>query len=286
MLSYDILTSLLRGRDQADTICPLCSSYRKRENRKKRVLRLWRMDGAISFHCAHCSAAGIVHEGRHNSAFVPRSRAGNGSLPGSRPLHRHVSVIEPERQARVTALWEEGLPPRGTWVEDYLRSRQLTLPADASMIRCHPECPFPDRRRGPAMLIAWTSFRELVEGEAEAPVALHRIRGRGGDNKAMLGPTKHAAMMLTAPYLIGAELGVCEGFETGLALSGRRPIWALGSAGAMARFPVVARVERLTIFADRDPTGVAAAQALAERYRARGRQAIIKLPPKGDFADA
>ena len=198
-------------------------------------------------------------------------------------------MIEPDRQAKVTALWLEAGPPKGSWVEEYLAGRGLQLPRDSSMIRCHPACKFPDRQVMPAMLVAWTSWDELVVGEREAPIALHRIRGRGHGNKAMLGPVKHAAMMLTAPYLVDDRLVVCEGVETGIALvrRGRLPVWALGSAGAFARFPIIERVRHLTICADADPTGLAAAQALAEKYRARGRRVTIRLPQRGgDFADA
>ena len=50
---------------------------------------------------------------------------------------------------------------------------------------------------------------------------------------------------------------MCEGLETGLALlqhggPGVHCVWAFGSAGAIARFPVIFGVGQLVIFADND----------------------------------
>ena len=60
-----------------------------------------------------------------------------------------------------------------------------------------------------------------------------------------------------------------------------RPAWALLSAPALARFPVVAdRVEQLIILVDHDTNGEgqAAAAACADRWSSAG-HAAIKLKP-------
>jgi hypothetical protein len=85
-------------------------------------------------------------------------------------------------------------------------------------------------------------------------------------------------------------LGLCEGIETGLALLQRfgwAPVWAAASAGAVRRFPVLAGVEALTVFADADAPGLAAARACKARWAEAGREARVVWPGEAgrDFAD-
>jgi hypothetical protein len=79
----------------------------------------------------------------------------------------------------------------------------------------------------------------------------------------------------------GQHAGICEGLEDALDVRQRgwRPIWCCGSAVAVASFPVLAGVEALTIFADNDDAGLAAAQRSAARWRAAGREVAI-IPPR------
>lgn len=82
-------------------------------------------------------------------------------------------------------------------------------------------------------------------------------------------------------------LVLCEGVETGVAINHAqmRPIWACGGAGTLATFPVLGGIEALTICADADKPGQRAAETLAERWRAAGRDVNIVPPPAGDWAD-
>jgi hypothetical protein len=50
------------------------------------------------------------------------------------------------------------------------------------------------------------------------------------------------------------------------------------SAGAIARFPVLAGIEALTIFADADAPGMQAAEICATRWRAAGCETRITSP--------
>ena len=88
------------------------------------------------------------------------------------------------------------------------------------------------------------------------------------------------------------RLCVCEGLETGLALqqAGHKPVWALGSAGAIARFPVVFGVGEIEIRADHDENGTSqrAAAECAKRWNATTHQRARIVIPKAvgtDFAD-
>jgi hypothetical protein len=61
-------------------------------------------------------------------------------------------------------------------------------------------------------------------------------------------------------------------------LSGWTPIWVATSAGAIARFPVLAGIECLTIFADADEIGRQAAEKCGECWLKQGRDARITVP--------
>ena len=186
------------------------------------------------------------------------------------------------------AVWREGQPAAGSPVERYLASRGLVLPPDASL-RYHPACPRQGERL-PAMLAL---MRGAVTGE---PCGVHRTYLRpDGTGKAAVSPAK---MMLGAGGVIRlceevtTGLGICEGIETGLAImqhTGWSPVWAAGSAGAIAKFPILPGIEALTVFADADDkgAGLEAAHACARRWFQAGREATVQQPPAGtDWLDA
>ncbi len=116
-------------------------------------------------------------------------------------------------------------------------------------------------------------------------MAENRIRDRKG--KTCTSRAKGAAVMLDDFDVPTTGLIVCEGTESGIALllAGLAPVWALGGAGNLARFPVLTSIEALTIAADQDEAGMRAAEELAQRYREAGREASIIAPPAGDWAD-
>jgi hypothetical protein len=84
-------------------------------------------------------------------------------------------------------------------------------------------------------------------------------------------------------------LFISEGIESGLAARqiGLRPAWALGSAGALGRFPVLAGIETLSILREHDAANEKAANACAERWLAAGREVRDVTPVHGkDINDA
>ena len=103
--------------------------------------------------------------------------------------------------------------------------------------------------------------------------------GRKIDRK-MLG--RGGVVRLADDADVTTALGIAEGIETALSViqSGWRPVWAGLSAGGIARLPVLAGIECLTIFADADDAGVDAAQKCAERWSAAGREARIVVAPE------
>ena len=203
------------------------------------------------------------------------------SLLGATSRRREVlpwSSGDGDRSARARALWFEAREPRGTAAERYLKSRSIPL-TNTSALRFHHRCPWPGGERHPCLLAA---FRDLVTDEL---VAVHRIRVDRPDlwpktERAMLGPVKGAAVKLVP---ITDTLAVAEGVETALAASllGHGPAWALGSAGAVERLPVLPGIERLILLAENNEASVSATTACGHRWLRAGRKATRVWPDRG-----
>ena len=87
--------------------------------------------------------------------------------------------------------------------------------------------------------------------------------------------------------VVTVGLIVAEGVETAIALwmADLRPVWALGSAGNLASFPVLSGINALTIAADVDERGDRSAAEVRRRWSNAGREVLIIAPRSGDWAD-
>jgi Toprim domain len=184
-----------------------------------------------------------------------------------------------------TRLWLEAQPPQGTVAEKYLRARALNLPTDVSALRFHPRCPWRDENTGitgriPVLLAAFTSIDDdLLTG-------VHRIRVDQPErwpkaDRRMLGVVHRAAIKLGA--IENGALGIGEGVETCLAARqlGLRPVWAVGSVGAISFFPVIAGIKRLIILGETGKASLEAIKLCGPRWRAGGRQVRVIMPTIG-----
>jgi hypothetical protein len=244
------------------------------------------------FNCRKCKKGGdaiALVQFINGSSFAEAVAAINGSAaidctPVRKP-HR-----APERSGTTTAdalrLWAEGVDPRGTPAEIYLRSRALDLPDDLAgeVLRWHV--------RTGAMLAL---FRSIATG---APQAVSRTfldpNGEKVERK-FLGPVGGAAVMLDPFDEVTHGLHISEGVETGMAArqpnmkpSPLKPTWAIGDANGIAKFPVLAGVESLTILAENGcAANAAAVEACGERWSAAGREVVIVRSTFGkDLNDA
>jgi putative DNA primase/helicase len=178
-------------------------------------------------------------------------------------------------------VWHESQTPEGTLVEAYLASRGLGLDPGLP-IRFHPQC-----RRGEERLPAMVAL--MTDPATGEPCGVHRtfLRSDGsgkapGQARAMLGTA--GAIRLSPDADVTRGLAIAEGIETALSVGqgfGWRPVWSVTSASMIRAFPILHGIEALTVFADGDAAGQAAAEACATRWAEAGREASIMVPPAG-----
>jgi hypothetical protein len=112
-----------------------------------------------------------------------------------------------------------------------------------------------------------------------------------GKAKSLGGVERLGIIRLSAEVETG--LHICEGRESALSgMSDPRmnfcPMWAAGSTVTLAKFPVLAGVECLTILADNDENeaSVDAASTAYWRWKDAGREVRIRQPKeRGDLND-
>jgi putative DNA primase/helicase len=213
-----------------------------------------------------CAALGIVKEGRGGcSRENPTPRHPTPKRAVSDDASRIKSALE---------IWRESGHPGETPIEPYLESRGLALDGDfmLSVVRWN--------ERIAAMV---TLFRNI---ETNAPQAISRTyldaEGRKLERK-FLGPVGGAAIKLDPDDEVTMGLHVGEGLETCISARqlGLRPTWALGSAGAVAAFPVLGGIECITLLAEHDEASARAVEACADRWLAAGREVIVNEPIGG-----
>jgi putative DNA primase/helicase len=211
----------------------------------------------------------------------PRDRSLSVKLSASAPdgFLVHSFAGDPWQDCRgrnrALALWRASGDPRGTLAERYLASRKLDLDTDlaGNVLRWHP---------GIGAMLAL--FRDIRTDE---PRAICRTfldhEGRKIERK-FLGPVGGCAIMLDGLDIV---LHVGEGVETCMAARqlGLRPTWALGSAGAVAAFPVLGGVDRLNLLQENDDASERACEACAARWYAAGREVFFKQPKRGKDAN-
>jgi putative DNA primase/helicase len=180
---------------------------------------------------------------------------------------------------RAMALWQQGTSLTATPGEPYFNGRGCPVPGD-DILKFHGACPF-GTLRVPTVLAL---IRDVVTGE---PIGVHRTvikddgsgKRFGAASKMMLGVARHGAVRIQAA---SEHLGIAEGIETALSAMQvfKTPVWATLSSGGIASFPILPGIKLLTVFADHDQPGIAAAERCCRRYNAAGIDAEIRYPSK------
>jgi putative DNA primase/helicase len=234
----------------------------------------------------------VVHSFAGDSAIACRDyvraalciKTSNGTYKPARGAPSTTVDYSTDRSTLALRVWHAALEPRGTLVTTYLSSRGLSLPHDVggAVVRYHPALKYNGGTIGGMVAL----FRDIKTNE---PSAVHRTfldsDGRKLD-RGMLGRVKQAAIKIDADENVTAGLTIGEGFETCLAarLAGFRPVWAAGSAGSIATFPVRPGVEALTILGEVGDGGAnqRATRTCADRWIKAGHEALVVTPLFGD----
>jgi Toprim domain len=197
------------------------------------------------------------------------------------------------RIEKALAIWDQAIDPRDTLVDNYLGRRALKLTDGLAdkVIRFHSTCPWRDDATGktirvPAMIVAMRS----IDTDQITAVQRTRLSSEGKKvDRRMLGVARGAAMKLDVDRIVTNRLCVGEGVETCMSARqiGLRPTWALGSAGAIAAFPVLDGIEMLMILAENDQASERATEQCGKRWYDAGCEVFINRPTNGkDLNDA
>jgi hypothetical protein len=217
-----------------------------------------------TFHCFRCNWSG--------RAFDERAT-------------RQPTISTAEKRSILSSeglgLWQSCIPLSGV-ARCYLEARRCRLPPADGDLRCHNRLRHPSGYIGPALVALVT---DALSGE---PMTLHRTWvNANGTKPAMERPRlllaghqkKGGVIRLWPDEAVSHGLAVAEGIETALAAAHAfTPIWSCVDAGNMGCFPLLEGIESLTIFADHDKAGIAAAETLGQRWADVHREVCIIMP--------
>jgi len=172
----------------------------------------------------------------------------------------------------VQRIWDEARPVvAGDEVDRYLRGRGLTLHRHPPVLRFHPSLGYFEKGADgkSRQIAAYPAMLALIQAPDGQAVTLHRTYLRDGrkldaaDAKKVLSAGIHGAAVRL--FDAGAQLALCEGIETALAvhLATGKPVWAGISAGNLEKLWVPDTVREVCIYADNDAGGDFAGQCFA-----------------------
>lgn len=194
------------------------------------------------------------------------------------------AAADARRQIAALRIWKSGHDPRGSVVETYLASRRLIFEPDifGEVLRFVERCPWGEGATVPAMVAAMRCVRTGEIKAIHRTALTHDARKIG---RKMLGPTAGAAVMIDPEEAVSTGLAIGEGIESCLAARqlGIRPVWALGSTGGIAGFPVLPGIETLTLLVENDANGASeqACRRPGDRWHQAGRAVDVVRPRLG-----
>jgi hypothetical protein len=276
------------GANEFTAECPVCGGRdRFSVNTKKRV-----------WNCRQCGLGGdpialVRHVEGCSFADAVQRLTGGAWRPSEHK--RPIPATDPGDPAREISKarrrWNEGVDPRGTIVETYLLGRGLELSADiaSEVVRFHPRCPWKDDDDSLVYVTVMLAAMRSIESDEIMAVSRRRLTPEGVKvgKPRFLGAASGAAIKLDADTPLLSGLHICEGLETGVGgrMRNLKPMWALGSKGAIKNFPVLGGVDCLTILAE--PDAESQVEQCARRWYEAGREVIINRSRIGkDLADA
>jgi putative DNA primase/helicase len=245
-------------------------------------------DGSVLIYChAGCSQKAVIAALTGRGLWSQQRHSGRlRALRTGRDLDASEND-DRSRREHALKIWGEAQPAGGTLVETYLRTRGITLPPP-SALRFHERLWHqPSQSARPAMVAL------ITNGLTGDPISIHRtFLTSDGFGKAPVEPSKMMLGAVKGGVIRLAEVidhvAIGEGIETCLSVQQACavPTWAALSAVGIRALNLPPGISDLTIIADGDRTGDAAAQAAAKRLRLAVRAVRIVRAPKGlDFND-
>jgi Toprim domain len=289
-VSYEQLAAAREGSGwrPLDVACSVCGPTKQGASARRKVLRTWQLaEDRISFRCARCGIKGyaVADDNGTKQPATPRPRNDDGNDDEAERKRRNAALA--------SSIWREAVPLAHTAGADYLARRGIDLdqvPDIDSCLRWHPHCPWGVGETQPCIIALYT---DAISNE---PRGIRR-RPITGEAARSLGPQRDCVIRLWPDESVTNGLVPGEGLETTLAAATRishrgtllQPAWAAGCAESLRYFPILSRIESLTILADNDASGAGqdAAAECARRWHAAGRE-VIRLTPRGvgtDFND-
>lgn len=185
-------------------------------------------------------------------------------------------------------IWRVSTPIHGP-ARAYLEARRCVLPPADGDLRCHLGLKHPSGYIGPALVAL------VTDAVTREPLTLHRTWIKSDGNKADIDPPRMllgghrkqgGVIRLWPDECVTQGLAIAEGIETALSVAhAYKPAWSCIDAGNLADLPVLPAIESLVIARDRDPAGMTAAAACADRWTKAGREVRITRQSKNDLND-
>lgn len=233
-------------------------------------------DGGGVAHCFRCKS-------RHHRERASRKTSSNSPIRAVAASKRE-SLSEYGRDLYRACKRVSGA------ARQYLDARGCVIPPADGALRWHEALRHPaGSQHGPVLMAL------VTDAVTRLPLTLHRTWIRADGRKADVDPPRMllaghrkagGVIRLWPDEAVTAGLGVAEGIETALSLAHAiSPVWACVDAGNLAALPVLQGIEALTIAADADAAGRAAAHECAERWARAGVDVRIVEPPVGDLND-
>jgi putative DNA primase/helicase len=254
--------------------CPACG----RGERDKTLGVTIDADGAGVAHCFRCSLT---------ESYRP-DRGAHLAIHGTPRIKAVATSTHDTLSAYGRDLWSASKPLSGVAL-DYLNARQCRIPPADGDLRYHASLKHPSGYVGPALVALIT---DVVIGE---PMSLHRTWIRADGRKADIdtprlllgGHRKQGGVIRLWPDdAVTGGLGISEGIETALSLAwGYLPVWSCVDAGNLKALPRLPGIESLTIGADKDPAGLDAARACAQRWTADKCEVYLTQQKENDLND-
>jgi hypothetical protein len=213
-------------------------------------------------------------------SIAARERASRKADAGAEP--RELTDEQKASAGFARATFEQAQPIEGVpEVAGYLAARGgLDVSGCKNELRYSPTTAWEKERRK-CLLVAYRSL-DTNEVTGISRILLDEPERWPMTQRKMLGVVRRAAIKL-AP--VTDTLAVAEGFESALAanMMGYGPAWALGSAGAVAKLPVLTGIGRLILIAENDESGASrkATDCCGSRWLRAGQKVSRVWPNQG-----